>query len=160
MASSTNIREKYEQTPVYDQFVDEYEIINGYVDMFIFAACVGYANERYLRNYGGDSEMLWMHVSNKEIYKAVAASIAYQHHNDPEALLNKELQLETLAMYSAGGAELLENKFGDIKGDPTDAILNYIQEWDDQNDTKRRDTVLGEIMSSFESEPYADKKAD
>jgi hypothetical protein len=160
MASSTSIREKYEQTSIYEQLVDEHEIINGYVDMFVFAACVGYANERFIRNYGGDGEMLWMHVSNKELYKAVAASIAYQHHNDPEALLDKELQLRTLAMYSAGGAELLESEFGDIKGDPTDAVLNYIQEWDEQNDTQRRDTLLGDIMSSFESGPSADNKAD
>jgi hypothetical protein len=156
MASSTSIREKYEQTSIYEQLVDEHEIINGYVDMFVFAACVGYANERFIRNYGGDGEMLWMHVSNKELYKAVAASIAYQ----PEALLDKELQLRTLAMYSAGGAELLESEFGDIKGDPTDAVLNYIQEWDEQNDTQRRDTLLGDIMSSFESGSSADNKAD
>lgn len=160
MSSSATVRQKYEQTEIYDQLVDEYGIFDSYVDMFVFAASIGYANDRcVITDYGGDEEMLWMHFSDKELYKAVAASIAYQHHDDPEALLDTEMQLETLTMYAAAGADILEKKFGDLKGDPTDAVLNYIQEWDQKDDTEARQTVLGEIMSSFDQNMQSTESA-
>ncbi|WP_076610480.1 hypothetical protein [Natronorubrum thiooxidans] len=131
--------------------VDEHNVFNSYVDFFVFSACVGYAKDRCeTQNYKGDSEMLWMHFSNKDLYRAVAAAIAYQHHNDSEALINPELQLKTLTMYAAGGADILEAEFGDIKGNPTNAVLNYIQDWDDQEDNESRQTLLAEIMADFE----------
>lgn len=154
--SSAPARQDYKQTGIYDQFVDEHGLFDSYQDLFVFAACVGYANDRCnTTDYEGDSEMLWMHFRNKDLYKAVSAAIAYQHHDDPEALLDTGMQLETMAMYAAGGASVLESEFGDIKGDPTDAVFNYIQDWDEQDDTRSRQTVLGEIMSSFDEEIYS-----
>lgn len=152
MSTSATVRQNYKQTAIYDQFVDEHGLFDSYQDLFVFAACVGYAKNRCVTtDFEGDGEMLWMHFTDKSLYQAVAASIAYQHHDDPQALLDTEMQLKTLAMYAAGGAELLEREFGDVKGDPTDAVLNFIREWNDQDDTERRDTLLGDIMSSFET---------
>lgn len=160
MSSSGNVRQNYEQGPIYEQFTEEHDLFKSKQDLFVFSACVGYANgECRMTDYTGEGEMLWMHFSNKPLYKAVAASIAYQHHDDPEALLEPEMQLETLAMYAAGGADLLDRKFGDIKGDPTDAVLNYIQEWEDQEPTKARQTVLDDIMESFETGPKTAKES-
>jgi hypothetical protein len=153
MSSDATVRQKYKQTPIYDTMVDEHGIFSSYIDFFVFAACVGYSHNRCeMDNYEGDNEMLWMHFMDKDLYRATAASIAYQHHDDPDALIQPEVQLETLAKYAAGGAEILEQQFGEIAGDPTDAVFNFIQEYDEEEDNETRQTVLGEIMTSFDEE--------
>ena len=153
MGADATVRQNYKQSNIYIKLVDEYGIFDSYQDLFMFTACVGFAKDRCkTANYEGEKEMLWMHFSNKDLYRAVAAAIAYQHHDDPEALIKPEIQLETLAMYAAGGAEVLEAEFSEVDEDPTDAVLNYVQDWDEQEDTETRQTVLGEIMASFEQE--------
>lgn len=96
--------------------------------------------------------MLWMHVGNKDLYRAVAAAIAYQDTGDPESLIDPEVQLSTLNQYAAGGAEIAEREFGDISGDPTDAVLSYIQTNHDPTTQSEQDSIMDEIKSSFNSD--------
>lgn len=156
MSSGATVRVKYEQSDIYEQFVDNNDVFETYIDFFVFAASVGYANNEW-EDPGGDSEILWMHFTDKTLYKSVAAAIAYNHHNDPDALINPEVQLETLAKFAAGGTTILQEEFGDISGDPTDALLNYIQEYEDREDTESRQTVLENIMNSFDGDVYGSK---
>ena len=161
MSNSSTVRQHYKQPPIYEELTKGHEIFDTKLDLFVFAACVGYAHGRCLtEGYEGSGddqgEMHWMHFSDKDLYRAIAASIAYQHHHEASALVEPTTQLETFAMYAAGGIEVIEDKFGDIKGDPTDAILSFIQDWDEKDDTDKRQTVLGDIMGSFDDEMYAD----
>jgi len=68
--------------------IDEWDLFNTYVDFFIFADSVGYATvdrptvagydeAEYSGEGESQQEMLWIHLSNKQTYRAVASSIAY-----------------------------------------------------------------------------------
>jgi len=153
MSSDATVRVNYEQTAVYEQFVDEYGVFNSYQDFFVFAAAVGYANDA-IEEPGSGNEMLWMHFTDKTLYKAMAAAIAYNHLGTPDGLIDPEKQLETLAKFSAGGTTILETEFGDIDGDPTNALLNYIQDARDSDDDAGGENVLEKIVQSFDDDMY------
>lgn len=157
--SENNIRIYYDRHDLYDQMVDEWDLFNSYVDFFVFAASVGYAtaDEATVRGYqdheyGGEGEMLWMHFSNKTTYRAVAASIAYQHTDDSEALVNPELQLEVLARYAKAGVERLDQEFGDAVSTPRDGLLSFIADYEDTEFESKEGDLIGEITSSFDSD--------
>lgn len=153
MSSDATVRVNYEQTDVYEQFVDEYSVFNSYQDFFVFAAAVGHARDRH-DDPGSGNEMLWMHFTDKTLYKATAAAIAYNHHKTPEALIDPERQLETLAKFQAGGVKILEEEFGDIEGDPTNALLNYIQDERKEGGGAGTQTVIEQIVKSFDDDMY------
>jgi hypothetical protein len=98
-----------------------------------------------------------MHFTDKTLYKATAAAIAYNDLKTPEALINPEKQLTTLAKFQAGGATILEEKFGDIEGDPTNALLNYIQDHRSADDEDTQ-TVIGKIIQDFNDDMYTLKE--
>lgn len=148
--SSSNTRVKYEKTDIYETLVDEHEVFDSYIDLFVFCASLGYARDEGRQDYEGDSEMLWMHIANNELYRAVAAAIAYQDRDDPEALISPDVQLEVLAKYAAGGAEIAADEFGDIDGDPTDAVMNFIKANQDSQSRTEQNSILDEIRQSFD----------
>lgn len=152
MTQNADTRVTYEKTEIYEELVDEYEIFGSYVDFFVFAGCLGYAENEKREEYKGDNEMLWMHLGNSDIYRAVAAAIAYQDTGDPEALTQPETQLEILAKYAAGGAEIAGEEFDDVSGDPTNTVLSYIQQHHDPTTQEEQETILKEIMQSFDDE--------
>jgi dnd system-associated protein 4 len=152
VSSQTDIRVTYEKTDIYETLVDDYSIFGSYVDFFVFAGCLGFAKDRKKQEPSGDNEMLWMHVGNKDLYRAVAASLAYQDTNDPNSLIDPETQLEALNKYAAGGAEIAAREFGDISGDPTDAVLSYIQANHDPTTQSEQESIMDNIMSSFDSD--------
>lgn len=154
MSSDATVRVNYEQTAVYEQFVDEHGVFKSYQDFFVFAAAVGYAYDKK-GDPGSGNEMLWMHFTDKTLYKATAAAIAYNDMKTPEALINPEKQLNTLAKFQAGGTTILEEEFGDIEGDPTNALLNYIQEHQTAEDNEGTQTVIEKIVKSFDNDMYA-----
>lgn len=150
---SAKSRQRYKQTDIYERLVDEHGIFENYIDCFVFAASVGYDQGRYeTEDYEGDGEMLWMHFSGNDLYRATAASIAYQHTDDPAALSNPDKQLEVLAKYAAGGAEILEEKFGDTKGTPRNALLNFVQSHSSEDERGEENDMLEEIARSFDDE--------
>lgn len=157
MSSDATVRVNYEQTDVYEQFVDEYGVFNSYQDFFVFAAAVGFANDEKA-DPGSGNEMLWMHFTDKNLYKATAAAIAYNDLKKPEALINPEKQLSILAKFQAGGTDILQEKFGDIEGDPTDAILNFIKEQQDVDEDGGTQTVIEKIVESFDDDMYTDNE--
>jgi len=69
-------------------------------------------------------------------------------------LINPEKQLTTLAKFQAGGTTILEEKFGDIEGDPTNALLNYIQDHRSADDDEGTQTVIGKIIQDFNDDMY------
>lgn len=156
--SSSTIRQHYHRQPIYDKMVDEWDLFNTYVDFFVFAASVGYATVDRATAAGyddseftGEGEMLWMHFSDKATYRAVAASIAYQHTSDPSALVEPKIQLETLARYAKAGADRLDSEFGDSASTPRDGLISFIENEQPTGDTDQ-DDILGNIVDSFDQD--------
>jgi hypothetical protein len=147
---SSTVRQNYKRYDIYNEFVDEYEIFDNYQDMFVFCGCVGYHKDRVEEDdYTGDGEQLWMHFTDKQAYRAAAASIAYQYTDDPEALIEPEIQLEVLAKHAAGGAQYLQKEFGNHRGNPREALLDFIHEADDEQDNETKDKMV-HIIQEFD----------
>lgn len=155
MASQT--RQKYKQSEIYEKLVKEHDIFENQIDCFVFAASVGWSEDEYEPDdYTGDGEMLWMHFSSKDLYRAAAAAIAYQHTKDPAALTNPSTQLEVMAKYAAAGAAILEDKFGDTKGTPREGLLNFIQSQSSEDERGKENEMLEKIARSFDEEVFSD----
>lgn len=145
--------------------VDEWGIFDSLVDFFVFSACVGYAvsdrptvdaySEKEFQGTKSDNtrgEMLWMHFSNKQTYRAVAASIAYQHTGDSNALVNPEVQLEVLARYARAGVDHLEQEFGNSASPPRDGLVSFIDTVHDERGSSESDDILSSIVNSFDDD--------
>jgi hypothetical protein len=144
---SSRVRQNYRQTDIYERLVDEEGIFGSYVDLFVFAACRGYAaDERHTEDYTGDAEMLWMHFGNRDFYRAAAACIAYQTTGDPESLMNNERQLDIMAQYASAGADILEEEYGPVKGSPLNSLVNDIRGFKpDENESEERVSPLEQL---------------
>lgn len=117
----------YERPQIYERLVKEHDVFDSYVDLFVFAAAVGFRQGLKRPNADGDKEMLWANISYTEIYETIAASLAYQETGDPEILSDEQRQLEIMGEYAAGGIELLANRF-DGTGDPTVDLAEFVLE--------------------------------
>ncbi|WP_254524001.1 hypothetical protein [Natrinema caseinilyticum] len=150
---------EYEQGELYEQLVDEYEVFDYYYEVLLFLAVVGYREEEVKReDYKGDSdaetngEAGLQNVHSRDLFHTVAACLAFQDTNDPEALVDREEQKRVIAQYAAGGLEFAEQEFGQNAGDPTDAIVNYIRSRKDEEDDEVIEGELGAIVDSFDDE--------
>ncbi|WP_332898917.1 hypothetical protein [Haladaptatus sp. CMSO5] len=117
----------YDRPAIYERLVSEYGVFDSYVDMFVFAAAIGFRYGRKQSNEGGDKEMLWANIRYTEMYQTIASSIAYQETGNLDILSDEQRQLEIMGEYAAGGIELLANKF-DGSGDPTVEIAEFVLE--------------------------------
>lgn len=155
--SSTQSRQHYKQSPLYEKLVKDHDIFPNNIDCFVFAAAVGFAENRIdPDDYTGDGEMLWMHFSNRDLYRAAAAAMAYQHTGDPKALTDPDIQLEVMAQYAAGGAAFLEERFGEMNETPRDGLLNYIQSHSSTDERNEANQMLEKIAQSFDESMYSD----
>lgn len=164
--SESTVRIHYNRNELYDKFVQEWDLFNSYVDLFVFAASVGYAtaDESDVIEYTdaefkgtGDNrgEMLWMHFAGKTTYCAVAASLAYQLFDDPEALGDPKLQLEALARFAKAGMDTLEQEFGDSVSTPRDGMLSFIANFEEHDATSADSdgNIMNRISGSFNDTP-------
>lgn len=117
----------YSRPPIYETFVNDYGIFKSYVDMFVFCGALGYQRNRKQPLDGGEKEMLWANIQRTDLYKSIAAAIAYQETGNPEVLTDTYSQLEILGEYAIGGVEILEETI-DTKGDPTTEFAEFILE--------------------------------
>lgn len=150
---------EYEQGELYERLVDEYEIFDYYYEVLVFLAVVGYREGRVKReNYKGDSnaetngEAGLQNVRSRNLFHTVAACLAFQDTDKPEALVDPAEHKRVIAQYAAGGLEFAEEEFGENAGDPTDALVNYIKSRKEDEDEEVIEGELGEIVESFDSE--------
>lgn len=148
---------RYEQTETYDRFVNEYDTFDNYYDFLVFLAVIGYHEDEIVTGghtgdsaAGTDGEAGLRNIHSVNRYKTITACLAFQHTGDPNDLVNRELQMEVLSMYASGGLKFVEDRFGDVAGDPTDALLNYIQQ--SREDRPEGGGLLEEIVESFDDE--------
>lgn len=146
----------YKKSELYDRVVDEYDIFQNSYDFMIFLAMVGYQESNVVREgYEGDDSngtKGQIGVENffaNDLYRVIAASLAFHDTENPSALVSSEIQAEKLAQYAAGGLEIAEREFGDTAGDPTNVIVEYIQDHD-QKDIYQG--TLGEIVKAFDDQ--------
>jgi hypothetical protein len=141
---------KYKKSDLYDRVVDEYEIFDYGYEFMVFLAVMGYREGNSDREeYRGDGEIGLENLKNKELYRTIMASLAFQDTGDPDALADLDRQEKILAQYSAGGLQVAEREFGQTAGDPTNAIVNYIKS---HQDTEPYQGTLGEIVSAFDDQ--------
>jgi dnd system-associated protein 4 len=121
-------RIRYDRNEAYDQLVNEHEVFNSYVDFFVFCAALGFSrDERRPNAYeGADHELLWMHIEGTELFEAVSKAIAYQDTGNPDALDDKETQLELLAEYAAAGAEIVADEVLTAGDDIVPTVVRFI----------------------------------
>jgi len=87
-------------------------------------------------------------------YHAIVAALAFQKTGDPSAMADPEVHAEVIAQYAAGGLQVYENEFGDVAGDPVDALANYIKSTVDEEDVTTEDDELQTIIQSFDNEMF------
>jgi hypothetical protein len=140
----------YKKSDLYGKVVDEYEIFDYGYEFMTFLAVMGYREGKPEReDYRGDGEIGLENLLNREIYRIIMASLAFQDTGDPEALVDVDRQEKILVQYSAGGLKIAEEEFGQTAGDPTDALVNYIS---NHQDTETYQGTLGEIVSAFDDQ--------
>jgi len=149
---------KYKKSDLYDRVVDEYDIFENSYDFMVFLAALGYREDEVDREgfEGSDDDGTrgQIGVDNffaNDLYRVVATSIAFQDTGEHKALVDVELQAEKLTQYAAGGLRVAEREFGTTAGDPTDAMVNYVQNLDESPGGGYQGT-LGDIVQSFNDE--------
>jgi hypothetical protein len=141
---------KYKKSDLYERVVDEYGIFDYGYQFMVFLAVIGYREDESDReDYRGEGEIGLENLLNKELYRIIMASLAYQDTGNPETLVNVDRQEKVLVQYSAGGLQVAEREFGHTAGDPTNAIVSYIQQFETE-DTYQG--TLGEIVDAFDDQ--------
>jgi hypothetical protein len=150
---------QYQKGELYERLVDQYELFDYYYDVLVFLAVVGYREGEVKRNdYKGNAdagtkgEAGLQNVYSRDLYRTIAACLAFQDSGDPEDLVDTDAHMRVLAQYAAGGLEFAEAEFGSVAGDPTDAVVNYIQRRYDEDAFAEDDTLLEEIVRSFDDQ--------
>lgn len=150
---------EYEQGELYERLVDEHGIFDYYYEALVFFAVIGYQEGRVKRtNYKGDSneetdgEAGLQNVHSRDLFHTVGACLAFQDTNDPEALVEPTEHKRVIAQYAAGGLEFAQEEFGPVAGDPTDAIVNYIESRREDDDEEEIEGELQKIVDAFDDQ--------
>jgi dnd system-associated protein 4 len=143
---------RYAQTELIDTLVNDHEIFSSYKDAIIFLGVLGYREGESVRKglsgFNGDvGEIDYSTFATTSMYIDILGSLAFQHTGDPDMLVDREEQLEILDMYAAGGLQIFQREFGQVKGDPTDAIVNFIQTYEDKDEPAEGE--LQTILDAF-----------
>lgn len=151
---------EYEQGELYQKLVDDYEVFDHLYEVLVFLAVVGYREGVVKRtDYKGDTaedtdgEAGLQNVHSRDLYHTVAACLAFQDTDDPQALVDPVEHKRVIAQYAAGGLEVAQEKFGENAGDPTDAIVSFIKARREEGETKEEtDGQLEDILAGFDDE--------
>lgn len=148
----------FKKPDLYENWVKEYSIFENLYDAVIFMAVLGYVENNVNRDDFkgskdgvGQGDIRIESFYTNDTYRVIGGCLAYQDTGDPDSLVDKELQAKIIAQYATGGLEIAQDQFGNISGDPTDAIVNYIDTREGQS-KKSVNPILSEIRESFDNE--------
>lgn len=148
----------FKKPDLYREWVEEYEVFDNLYDAVIFMAILGYVEDSVERdNYRGGKDGIGQgnirieSFYSDDIYRVIGGCLAYQDTDDPDALVDIELQAEIISQYATGGLEIAQKEFGDVPGDPTDAIVNYIDNREGRGKTGET-SILTKIRENFDNE--------
>ena len=149
----------FKKPALYNELVEEYEVFENLYDAVIFMAMIGYLEDNVARTdfRGGKDGVGQGNIRiesfySEDLYRIVGSCLAYQDTGDPDALVDIEQQAEIISQYATGGLEIAEREFGDIAGDPTDAIVNYINNSEDRTHETGASGILVEIQKNFDDQ--------
>lgn len=147
---------QYLKTDLYQTLVEQYEVFEYNYDLLVFLAVLGYQEgEPVRRNYTGNrdegtlGEIGLDNLYSNELYRSIMTSLALQDTGKPESLVDPGIQMRVLAQYAAGGLEVAESEFENVTGDPTDAFINFLQEFEEEDDIEGE---LQVIIQAFDDE--------
>lgn len=153
----------FKMPDLYEDLADQYDVFEYPRDVLMFMAVLGYVEGEPKRDdyKGSDDNQGNTRIEGfytQEMYQVFGGCLAYQDTGDPDALVDLELQAEVISQYAAGGLEIAQEEFGDVAGDPTDAIVNYINKIAKDRD-KTVTTILKNIRQNFNKD-MRDGEAD
>lgn len=142
----------YSQTKSINLLKNEYDIFRDYRDLIVFLGVLGYREGEYaeegLSEFDGNTETIkYSTLINRPMYRDILGGLAFQHTSDPDTLVDKRKQLDVLDGYAGGGLRVFRREFDDIKGNPTDAVVNFIQSYEKSD--KPVETELQTILDAF-----------
>jgi dnd system-associated protein 4 len=123
--------------------------------LLVFAASVGFARNNRVESPGKEGEIRWNYISQNKRLSTIVAALAYADHEDPDAILKPEMQIETLRRYGAGGARILEEEILDSSGSNLDNLISLIEQTQDQDQITKQVGILEEIESEISGLPAA-----
>jgi len=150
--SSGGLTFKYENNEAFEELADgDSPIFDSRVRFLVFAASVGYAEDRIVEDPGEDNYIRWNYIGQDSQLSVITASLAYAVTEEPEIILDPHDQFDVLHRYGAGGSRLIKQEVVDAPGDNLDNLIDYIQDHRDEDEMKERVGVLEEIEKEISS---------
>ena len=150
--SSGGLTFKYENNEAFEELADgDSPIFDSRVRFLVFAASVGYAEDRVVEDPGEDNYIRWNYIGQDSQLSVVTASLAYAVTEEPEIILDPHDQFDVLHRYGAGGSRLIKQEVVDAPGDNLDNLIDFIQDHRDEDEMKERVGVLEEIEKEISS---------
>lgn len=150
--SSGGLTFKYENNEAFEELADgDSPIFDSRVRFLVFAASVGYAEDRVVEDPGKDNYIRWNYIGQDSQLSVVTASLAYAVTEEPEIILDPHDQFDVLHRYGAGGSRLIKQEVVDAPGDNLDNLIDFIQDHRDEDEMKERVGVLEEIEKEISS---------
>lgn len=150
--SSGGITFKYENNEAFEELADgDSPIFDSRVRFLVFAASVGYAEDRVVEDPGEDNYIRWNYIGQDSQLSVITASLAYAVTEEPEVILDPHDQIDVLHRYGAGGSRLIKQEVVDAPGDNLDNLIDFIQDHRDEDEMKERVGVLEEIEKEISS---------
>jgi hypothetical protein len=127
----------------------------------IFAVSVGFSRKNWVEDPGQEGEMRWSYIDQNQRLSVIAKALAYAHTKDPSAILDPQVQIDTLVGYGAGGARIIQAEVVEQPGSNLDNLIEFLNEHrGDKKDTEQRVGVLEEIQAEMSSLRAETEKID
>jgi dnd system-associated protein 4 len=147
----------FEKNDIFEPFAEDGDgPFESNTRLLVFAASVGFARNRRVESPGEEGEIRWNYISQNKRLSSIVAALAYADHDDPEAILDPEMQIETLRQYGAGGARILEEEILNSTGSNLDNLITFIKATQDQDQITEQVGILEEIESEISGLPAAE----
>lgn len=139
----------YQQDEAFEELATgEKSIFESRTRLLVFAACLGFNRSRKVADHETNGEMRWSYIAENSMLSVMAASLAYAESDDPDAMLDPELQIDVLTSYAAGGSRLLIDEVVDAPGDNLDLLIGLLK--DERETSELTDKV--EVLKQIEDE--------
>ncbi len=143
---------KYQKSDIFDILVSgEKNIFESNTRLLVFAASVGFDQDRRVHSPDETGEIRWSYISQNSSLSVIAASLAYADHKDPDVILDPERQIETLQTYGAGGAEILQEAVVDQSGENLDNLIMFLKDRKSDNNIQQQAGILENMQKEISS---------
>ena len=143
---------KYQKSDVFDILSGgENNIFESNTRLLVFAASVGFDQNRRVHSPDETGEIRWSYISQNSSLSVITAALAYADHRDPDVILDPERQIETLQTYGAGGAEILEETVVDQSGENLENLIMFLQDRKTHDNIQQQAGILENMQKEISS---------